>query len=242
MNKLEYQNIFRNEESHFFYISTHNLVLNFIKKYSPKKNLKILDAGCGTGLLVKKMAKFGSVYGVDMSSEAIKFCKKRDLRNIKKTSINKLPFKKNSFDIITCIDVLYHKQVDDIKALKEINRVLKPNGVLILKNPAFEFLKGHHDLIVYTNKRYHYKQIVALLKQSGFNIERVTYAFIFLFPIVLIKRILEPFMKNYSSDIDRVPTSLNKLLIILQNIEAKILDFINLPFGVSIYVVARKKV
>src|SRR6185369_13695546 len=120
MEKQEYKNMYQREDTHFYYVTLHKLVLQLIQKYAPiKSTLNILDAGCGTGRLAELMKNVGEVTGIDMSDEALKFAKERGIK-VKKASVMKLPFKDNSFDVITSIDVLYHKAVtDDTKALKE---------------------------------------------------------------------------------------------------------------------------
>mgnify|MGYP001566594883 CR=1 FL=1 len=138
MEIAEYRNIFEHEETHFYYVGTHNAVIELLKKYLFKKTGNIiLDAGCGTGSLMKKLKSFGKIYGVDVSHEALKFAKSNGLKQVRKGSVTNIPFKENQFNAVVSIDVLYHKAVkSDLKALKEFIRVLKPGGVLIIKNPA----------------------------------------------------------------------------------------------------------
>ena len=116
MEKQEYLNIFKNEKSHFFYRANHGLFISFARKFSGKKRIKILDAGCGTGLLAKKLKNLGNVVGVDINRLALALSKKRGVR-AKLASVDKLPFKTDSFDLIVSMDVLYHKGVNDKKAL-----------------------------------------------------------------------------------------------------------------------------
>lgn len=241
MQTSEYQNIFKNEENHFFYTIIHKLVLIFISKYSIKsRSLKILDAGCGTGLLAKKMEIYGNVYAVDLNQEALIFSKKRNLKYLKKASISRLPFIDNFFDVITCIDVLYHKNVDDQKALQEFKRVLKPQGILIIKVPAFDWLRGNHDIIVETKKRYKKQEIEILLRDANFNIIRISYFFAIIFPFIFTKRLMDKFNKNITSEVGSLPFLLNKLFFFLTNFELAILSKYNLPFGVSVISVAKK--
>ena len=242
MQKSEYKNIYENENAHFYYLGMHYLVINLLKKYSPKKKLKILDAGCGTGLLIKKLDKFGEVWGVDINVDAIKFAKSRGIKNLKKSSVTKLPFKDKYFDILISIDVLYHKWIkDDQKALKEFYRVLKPNGVLILKLPANEWLRGSHDITVMTRERYTKKSLESKLKKNKFQILRISYFYFFALPLVLFSRMLETFQKKASqSDIKRIPRVLNNLLFYITKIEANLWFFLNLPTGVSLIAVAKK--
>src|SRR3989344_4672699 len=130
MEKTEYKNIFDNEGTHFYYVGTHKAVITLLNSYlKSKRNNLILDAGCGTGLLIKKLSTFGEVWGIDTSSEALKLAKKNNITKIKKASVEKIPFKDNYFDAIVSIDVLYHREVkSDIAALIEFKRVLKPGG------------------------------------------------------------------------------------------------------------------
>src|SRR3989344_8949493 len=132
MQTSEYKNIYLNEQTHFFYKTTHSIILTLIKKHLQSRGkLKILDAGCGTGLLTQKLGFLGQVWGVDISVSALSFAKKRGLSRLNRASIDSLPFSGKKFDLITCVDVLYHTKVNDKKAIKEFCRVLKPGGTLV---------------------------------------------------------------------------------------------------------------
>lgn len=202
--------------------------------------MKILDAGCGAGLLAKKLAQFGEVVGVDHSSEAIKFCQKRGVKVIQ-ASINKLPFKSNSFDLITCIDVIYHKNVDDQQALSQLFRVLKPGGILILRAAAVKWLRSSHDEYVHTRHRYSKDELSEKLTSAGFTIQKISYMnFLLFFPTVIsfIFFKLKPPVK-ISSTISKTPF-FNRILTSYLNLENLLLNFFDLPIGLGIIVVAAK--
>src|SRR3989344_9097473 len=128
MQTSEYENIYKNEGHHFFYVGNHFVILNLVRRHAKDSTHNILDAGCGTGLLAKKLQSFGKVTGVDISPEAIKYAKKRGV-DARLASIAKLPFKKATFDLVVSVDVLYHQKVkNDRTALLEFKRVLKPGG------------------------------------------------------------------------------------------------------------------
>ena len=244
MEIQEYKNIFENEERHFFYVANHNIILSLIKKYlkDSHKKLKILDAGCGTGGLAKKLKKFGEVVGVDISSDALKFAKKRGV-NTKKASVTKLPLKTNTFDVVTSVDVIYHKAVkDDIRALKEIYRVLKPGGILILRVPANKWLKLAHDRHVHTRERYDKKELRNKLIKVGFRIEKLSFVNSLLLPVAATQQIWENIFQSEStsSAIGPLPNLINKTLTHLLSIERDILLKINLPFGIGLVAVCRK--
>ena len=243
MEISEYKNIYINEDTHFFYVSIHNLVLSFLKDYLPiRKNLKILDAGCGTGLLAKKLKLFGNVNAIDVSTEAIKFSRQRDL-NVKKASVTKIPFHNNTFDLVTSIDVIYHKEVvTDQKALNEFFRVLKPEGILILRVPANQWLKLAHDELVHTKRRYNKKELEKKLIKANFKIEKISYINLSIFPFIVIKNTLEKLLppKQIASSINPLPEFINKVLIKVLLLENYLIKKINLPFGVGLIAVCRK--
>ena len=102
----------------------------FLKQYLPKqKKIRILDAGCGPGAALIYLAKFGDVIGVDVSEDALKFARKRG--KVRKGDIANLPFKSETFDVVVCLDVLYHKWVDTKRAFYELKRVLKKGGIFL---------------------------------------------------------------------------------------------------------------
>lgn len=239
MEISEYKNIFLNEESHFFYVSMHYLVLELIKKYAGNKKLLILDAGCGTGELMRKLANFGKTVGIDSSEEAIRYAKKR-LVDVRLASIQEMPFKDSSFDVVTNIDVIYHMNVDDVVALSEVRRVLKPNGMLVLRVPANKYLTSAHDAHVHTARRYNKKELEHKLHRTGFEIKLISHVHSPIFPVSLIKVMLEKITKkDVNSAIGVVNKKLNSLLTIVLKIEALLISQgLTMPFGQGLIVVA----
>jgi len=239
MEKQEYFNIYNSEKDHWWYKSMRFISFNLIKPYI-KKNIKILDAGCGTGFNMIYLKRFGSVFGIDNSNYAINLCKKRKLK-VKKASIEKIPFKDNLFDLVTCFEVIYHKAVkDDVKALKEINRVLKNEGLLLIRVPAYKFLFSGHDIVVHTKRRYNLKELKNKLIASGFKIERITYVNFLLFPLIFLQRLINNLFDIKNSDIQKHNKFINDLLYYILKIESILIKRISLPFGVSIIALARK--
>lgn len=243
MRKDEYQRVFELENSHWWYLGMQKISFTLLSSFQHPKNLQILDAGCGTGGMTVQLKKFGSILGIDMSPEALKFCRERKINNVKQASIENIPTEDKAFDLVTSFDVIYHKNVeDDQKAINEFYRVLKPEGRLLVRVPAYDWLKGHHDKIVSTKRRYSKEEIINKIKKSGFEVQRATYANTILFPIALLKRVLEKFLNiNESSDVKHLPKILNEVLKNILSFEAFLISKnINLPFGLSIFVLAQK--
>lgn len=239
MEKNEYANIFENEDSHFYYQSTHKIILSLAKPYL-KGGVVILDAGCGTGGLTKKLAKYGRVKAVDIHPLAVKLARKRGI-TATKAPIESLPFKKNYFDIIFCIDVLYHKDVEPEKALKEFFRVLKPKGVVIIRVPAVAWLKTSHDKVVYTRERYSKEKLIRELSKAGLRIVRASYINFTLVPFILTGQTLEKILRpKPASKIRKIPAILNVLLGKMLTFEYFLSKFVRMPLGNGLIAVAQR--
>lgn len=243
MEIAEYRNIYENEGTHFFYVGNRNLVLSLAARYlaKNKNTVKILDAGCGTGLLAKKMEQFGEVVAVDNSPEAIKFAKKSGVK-ARLASVNKLPFKDNVFDLVASVDVIYHKMVDDKKALAEFFRVLKPGGILILRVPANKWLGTLHDRHVHTRERYDKENLREKLENDGFVIEKLSFVNLSLVLLVLGRRLWERIVRpqGSASAVGKFPRILNSLLSFSLSLEARFLLAGNLPLGIGLVAVCQK--
>lgn len=121
--------------------------LPIIKKYIPQKsNLRILDYGCGAGIVLEIMSEINPkcfYIGVDISQEIIKLDKKR-LPQFKFLKINeekKLPFKDNFFDFVISTDVIEHIYNTPF-LFGELSRILKPGGKILLTTPYHGFFKN----------------------------------------------------------------------------------------------------
>ena len=122
-----YKDLYDLDENHWWHVSKRNFCLQLISKYIKKDKSKILDVGCGSGRNIEIFSKFGECYGIDISRESIRFCKKRGLKNVRIGSCYSTGYNNSSFDLITILDVLEH--TDDKKTLKELNRILKAKRI-----------------------------------------------------------------------------------------------------------------
>lgn len=239
MELSEYKNIYLNEEKHFFYVSTHNLVIGLIRKFAMKRP-DILDAGCGTGGLAQRLTNIGNVWAFDASPEAIKFAKKRGVA-VKLGSVEKIPFKDERFDVVTCVDVIYHKQIeDDLLALKEIRRVLKPGGVLVLRVPANKFLMSAHDQHVHTARRYSKQELMTKIARSGLKLQLITFVHSPIFFGSLVKIFLEKARgQSDTTSVGTVNSKLNQMLTWILDSEGRmILKGLRIGMGQGLVAVA----
>lgn len=240
MHKSEYENIFKNEENHFFYLSLHHLVRDVLRRWNVPKNNKILDVGCGTGGLLVKLTEEGyDSEGIDISSEAIKYSLKRG-QKVKIGNAVNLPYKNNTFDAVLSLDVLYHSQVSSDKvALKEMIRVLKVGGLLLIRVPAFESLRSAHDVVVETARRYTIASLKMILPKN-IAVEMMSYINPSLFFLSNIKKMMT-IGKSHKSDVGKIPIHINKIAKSILSLENKLMLMgVRWPVGQGIIMVARK--
>ena len=162
---------------------------------------------------------------------------------MKKASVTYLPFRSNYFDIITCVDVIYHKRVkSDKKALSELFRVLKPSGILVIRVPAHNWLRRSCDLQVHTRERYSVPTLKKKLGQVGFRVKKISYVNMFLFLPAFLSFVVEKMARSkaHSSPLMRLPKVLNSFVAYLLSTELPFINTVGLPFGVGVVAVCRK--
>jgi SAM-dependent methyltransferase len=205
------------------------------------QNIKILDVGCGTGANLEMLSQFGAAEGVDVSEDALEFCRQKGLK-VQKGLAEEMPFADGSFDLVTALDVVEHLD-DDVAGLKEMRRVMADDGRALIFVPAFMWLWGVQDDISNHRIRYTKKQIIERLEKAGFEVERATYANITFFaPVLAGRTIMKLTGLKPASENNINISALNGLFGKIFSAESVWLKRANIPFGVSIVVVAKKKV
>jgi SAM-dependent methyltransferase len=241
MNEGEYTKMFQLEDHYWWFVGRRRLALSLLKPRTPKGGT-VVDLGCGTGVVLRELMEWSNPVGLDMSSLALSYCRHRGLERVVQGDGALLPFAPNSIDAIIGLDIFEHIE-DDNAAFREVQRVLKPGGVLVLSVPAFKFLWGPHDIALMHFRRYRRREVRDALTRAGLTVERLSYSVFFLFPVVVLWRIVEKRKKGPAqASLVGLPKWVNTLLIKLQDIEASLIQKIDLPFGSSVIAVARKPI
>ncbi len=243
MQAHHYPIIYEVEESHWWYVGRRKIIQTFVERICANldnQDVRILDVGCGTGANLKMLGLYGQAEGVDISEQAVEFCKRRGLSSVKLGAIEELPYDDQSFDIITALDVLEHLD-DDGAGLQEMRRVLRPGGTLLLFVPAFMFLWGVQDDVSNHRRRYRLPALQRLVEENGFVVEKATYANItFFVPVLLVRTIMRWLgiraATEYEINIKKMNTPLSQLFAA----ERLLLTRGRFPFGVSALCVARR--
>lgn len=212
----------------------------------------ILDAGCGSGGNLKFLERYsngGTVTGIDVSADALRFCRLAGTGSLVQASATDLPFQTSVFDVVTSFDVLVQIPGDgsDLQAMEEMFRVLKPGGTVFIRAAAFEWMRAGHDAAMNTQRRYRLSELREKVDRAGFELVRATYANTALFPVAMMKRlVLEPLgLASRGSDVRKFSTPLAWLDPIFRGAlssEAAVLrrTLIDFPYGLSAVCVARK--
>ncbi|HXD32096.1 MAG TPA: class I SAM-dependent methyltransferase [Pyrinomonadaceae bacterium] len=243
MQQHTYSIMYEVEGTHWWFAGRRRIIETFLKDICEKlgsKTPRILDVGCGTGANLEMLAQFGEAEGVDVSPEALAFCRARGLQKVREGEAEHLPYEDGSFDLVTGLDVVEHLD-DDVAGLNEMRRVLRPGGYALLFVPAFMFLWGVQDDISHHRRRYTRSGLEQVVRAAGFEVERVTYANITFFAPILLGRILMRVTGfRPASENNLTVGALNGILGRILGAESSILHQVNLPFGVSAICVARR--
>ena len=245
MNLEEYEVMYQVEDHHWWYLGMERITRSLLERALPPdreaRSLKILDAGCGTGAVMKYLARYGEVTGFDFSAEALKFSRRRGHLRLAQASVLQVPCASNRFDVVVSFDVLCEIGVDDGQALREFARVLKPGGIVLLRLPAYSWMRGQHDVAVHLAHRYTRGEVIAKLGTHGLTPLHSSYANSFLLPIAAAKRWSERFLPpQQGSDLTLSPGPINGILRSILSAEAPLVSTVGLPAGLTVVALARK--
>lgn len=239
MRESEYQNMFEVEDSHFWFKTVRQIVLELAKDLA-ERPLAVLDLGCGTGGTMSQMPPAWRVTGADYSAQALAFSRVRGHRKLARVDAQRLPLRDASFDLIFALDVVEHTERDDLSAA-EIFRVLRPGGRFIASVPAYQALFGPHDEALGHHRRYRRSAFRRLLEGAGFEVQRATYFNSLLFPLAATVRVGQRlFGLGGESNAAAELGPLNGLFARVFAQERRLLGLVDLPVGLSVLAVARR--
>lgn len=234
------------EDTHWWFAGRRAVVGRAVRWAAPEtgRGLRTLEVGCGTGGMLTVFEPFGAAIGVDLSHTALRYAQRRGERRLVRADFCSLPFEDGAFDLIGVFDTLEHV-ADDVAALRDLARVCRPGGRLIVSVPAFPFLWGQQDVVSHHYRRYVRRDLLTRLSEAGFTASYATYFNTWLFPAVAVirvgRRLLRTPIDPARSDFDSVPPPIcNRWLSRLLASEAAVVGRIGLPLGVSLLAVSTR--
>ena len=248
-----YRQVFAVQTTHWWGRSRRKLSLDLLKRFGLKEGCRHLEIGCGTGqnLGLLESLRPSRVVGVDISSIALELAHKAWPRcELVQADINApLPFADSSFDVATIFNVLYHTWVDDEAAvLKEARRVLRPNGLLLVTEPAFPALAREVDIVDMARRRYRLRPFLGMMRAASFDVLLASHFTSFGAPIILamkgIKALLprKPAPEGSAPDMSPMNPLLNAAFYAVAQAEAAIIKAsVPIPFGTTLICMARRR-
>lgn len=242
METAEYHKMAAAEDGMWFYRTLHRHLWRELSRHLPAGPARLLDAGCGTGGLIRRLAPRRPEWtwvGVDVEPLACDLARKRGAADVREASVTALPFAAGEFDAVVSADVLYHLE-DDEAALREMARVLRPGGVMVINVPAHRWLWSYHDVAVHGRRRYARSELAGKLSRAGLKPTRVTHWNTLLLPVIAARRKLLPAPAAGSDVKLAAPWVEDTLTAMLRAETAWVGALGNLPAGSSILAVAQR--
>lgn len=238
----------RAEQSHFWFRGFRRFVRPLLEDAgrSAPPGSRLLDCGCGTGANLAMLGEFGEAYGFDLTWQGLTLAHSLGRRRVARASIGSIPFPTGHFRIATSFDV-FQCLPDPVEhdAIREMHRVLTPDGHLVMTVAALDVLRGSHAVLSEEVRRYTKARLRGLLEGAGFQIERLTYANASLMPMMLPLRVLQRWFSDGAPqpgefDISVPMAPVNAALSGLLAVEAAALRFVDMPIGSSLVCHARR--
>lgn len=232
----------RAEDRHWWYQGRRQVLERTVEQLELPEGARILDAGCGSGRNMVELARHGYVTGVELSDASARLARERKCGEVLEGSVMDMPLDDDTFDLVVSLDVIEHLD-DDVGALRELRRVTKPGGALLVTVPAYQWLWSGHDEVNHHRRRYNRRTLLAAAHAAGWTCERATHFNSLLLPAAILLRALErvkPATTKSSLDLWVPPAPLNAMLRQPLKLEAALIGrdaFI--PAGLSLLAVFR---
>ncbi len=247
MQAHEYHTLFDYEETYWWYRALRGMLVAMCRQLGLGSSARILDAGCGTGKTVQVLRERVSkeTYGFDLSEHAARYWPQRRLQRMCLGSINAIPFQDESFDVAISVDVLECESVVERQACRELWRVVRPEGYLILVVPAYQWMMTpQHHRAVQACRRYSRGRVRGLLSETPGRLVRMTHYFMSLFVPIALYRLGRRFDRisedRAYSELRPLPRALNEWLFRVADWERRLVSVMDVPVGSSIIAVMQK--
>ena len=235
----------RVEATHFWFRGFRQFVAPAISEIAgTRRDLHLLDCGCGTGHnLATLLHPYGRAFGFDLTPGGLMLARAAGFP-LARADMAAIPFQSSRFDLVTSFDVMQYV-ADDYAVVREMARVLKPGGGLVVTAAALDVLRGGHAGTWPEVRRYTTARMRSIVEGAGLKVRRLTYLFASLFPAMLAVRTMDRAGRAGGAGRDdwemRVPAApINTALTWMLSGEAALSRRVPMPVGSSVLVVARK--
>ncbi|MCO4760719.1 MAG: class I SAM-dependent methyltransferase [Myxococcales bacterium] len=235
--------MFDAEQRHFWFRGSRAVVQSWLTRAISELGTdglpSLVDVGAGTGGMLERISSQCDAWGVEYSPDGAAFCHSRGVR-VLRGGLPHLPLTSDRFDLALSMDVFEHVE-DDVAAMADVRRVLRPGGRLIMTVPALQWLWSEHDEALHHHRRYDKQMLETRLGEAGFRVVRCSYYNSLLLPPIALARFAGrlkdmafPSTTAPSSDVGNVPEPFNGILTAIFSSERHLLARGRLPLGASL--------
>jgi len=241
VERVVFERMAEQDQHHWWFVARRRILAEVIRRVVvPRRGARVLEVGCGTGHNLEMLGQFGKLDACELDAIARGMASDRLGRPVLEARLPDLSmFGGGSYDLVALLDVLEHVP-DDMGSLKEIRKLLRPGGVLLLTVPANKWMWSAHDVAHHHFRRYTKRELACLLSEAGYEIQLHSYFNSLLFPAIAAARVFGKLRGRDSAD-DAIPSArMNTILERLFGFEAGLVGRVPMPFGVSLIAVVRR--
>lgn len=202
MDKEYYYKYFEFERNHWWFKARAEILKCYINtQIVNASQLKILNVGAATGYTTSWLREFGEVVSVEYDKDCIDFVRNKVDFEIHHGSILDLQYEDKTYDLVCCFDVIEHVE-DDRKAVRELCRVCKSSGTVLLTVPANMNLWSEHDIINHHFRRYDRARLEGLFTELPGQADFISFFNWRLYPLIYLARKVSVFLsKTYKETV-----------------------------------------
>jgi SAM-dependent methyltransferase len=240
----EFRALVEYDDRHWWYRGRRRVLHAALGKLALPEGAQVLDAGCGTGRTMQELRGYGEVHGFDLNPAGVEHAKGLGLADVRVARVEEIPYADDSFDLVTCLDVIEHTP-DDARSLRELRRVTRPGGWLVITVPAYQLLWSSHDVANEHYRRYGRSQLRAAGIAAGWEPAASTYFNTLLFlpgaAVRVLERLRRPHKRRGRPNVALTPRAWDGVLVWPMRIEAALIRHgARLPVGMSLMMVFRR--
>ncbi len=240
MERAIYDNLRQVERDHWWFCARRSILRDQLVRLNLSEGARILEVGCGTGGNLKMLSQFGAITGLEPDEPSRAYAEQTNGAPVVSGFLpGPLPTFDGEFDLIAALDVIEHLD-DDRGSVAALSNLLKPGGKLLTTVPAHPWMWSEHDVAHHHKRRYRRRDYLDLFEAAELKVFRATYFNSILFPPIALVRLMKGALGGQGGD-DVTPAGpVNSLLTSVFGFEKQLLRLGDLPFGVSLLVVAGK--
>jgi SAM-dependent methyltransferase len=223
---------------HWYFRGRLTLISTVLRRVLPRRPLRLLDLGCGTGNLLAVLEQFGEAVGMDPSDALLAVARAAGLDARKGSLPDDLVVAPGWADVVLLLDVIEHLD-DDGAGLRAARRALRDDGLLVIAVPACPSLWSGHDVALGHRRRYTAVGLRQVVEAAGYRVQYLSHFNTVLFPAIASIRLWKRMRGDDRHDLRRPAPIVNAILEWLFALERHVVPRCALPFGTSLLLVAR---